>query len=322
MDLRPYNVQHWNNIQKYSLTIQRQFLQLMDRLAQMYGNLNIQHPFDLNALPEFRALLNNELRNLANQINATIVNGMDIEWELSNRKNDVIVNRVMRGRPIPERLSGYMGRNLDALTAFKNRVSGGMGLSDRVWSTVAQELGIIEQHMALGIFEGKSAKALATDMKFALNDPDALFRRVRDASGELRLSKPAQAYEAGRGRYRSAYKNALRMTRTETNLAYQKADNERWDKLDFVLGVRVKRSGASHYDCDICDSAVGDYPKDYEWTALHPNCLCYAEPILASEADVLKSLEDPSFKYSGQVTDIPKSFENFQNRTGFEHFGH
>lgn len=77
---------------------------------------------------------------------------------------------------------------------------------------------------------GKSANYLISDVRKYLKNPDALFRRVRDKHGNLRLSKAAKAYHPVRGVYRSAYKNALRLTATETNMAYRTADHLRWQQ--------------------------------------------------------------------------------------------
>lgn len=46
---------------------------------------------------------------------------------------------------------------------------------------------------------------------------ERLYRRVRGADGKLHLSKAAKAYHPSQGVYRSSYKNAMRLTRTECN---------------------------------------------------------------------------------------------------------
>ena len=139
------------------------------------------------------------------------------------------------------------------------------------------------------------------------------------------LSRAAKQYHPGRGVYRSAYKNALRLTRTETNKAYQKSDNERWKQQDFVKGVRVERSDVP-YECDICSSGVGEYPKDYEWTLFHPNCRCRAVPILADEDEFMKSveagIEGKDYEFSGYIKDVPERFKDFQEQTNYKHYGH
>jgi len=108
---------------------------------------------------------------------------------------------------------------------------------------------------------------------------------VRDAEGKLQLSKAAKEYHPGAGVYRSSYKNAMRVARTEINAAYHTADQLRWDKMDFVVGVRISLSGA-HPAYDICDELQGDYPKNFKFTGWHPNCLCQMTAILKTEAEM------------------------------------
>ena len=59
---------------------------------------------------------------------------------------------------------------------------------------------------------------------------------------------------------------SMRVARSETNIAYRRADNERWQQMDFVLGQRIQLS-KNHPKKDICDKLAGDYPKDSYSTA-------------------------------------------------------
>ena len=91
---------------------------------------------------------------------------------------------------------------------------------------------------------------MASDMKKYLKHPDKIFRRVT-VNGKLQLSKAARAYNPESGMYRSSYKNALRLTRTETNMSYRTADIERWRKLPFVTAFKINTSN-NHPKYDIC----------------------------------------------------------------------
>lgn len=106
-------------------------------------------------------------------------------------------------------------------------------------------------------------------------------------------------YSFGRGVYRSSYKNAMRLARTETNMAYRTADQERWRQLDFVIGYRVVLSD-NHPEPDICNDlsakrgekgSRGVYPKDFVFKGWHPQCRCYVVPILADEKEFDKIQE-------------------------------
>ena len=326
MSLAAFDTQHMKNIAQNMRATQSAFTRFANAGSQIYERAGLSHPFDINQHPEIKRAIERELRKLASGLNRGLVNGINNEWQLSNRKNDWMLETKLRGRRLPGMLEEkWMGRNLSALEAFRNRTVNGLNLSDRVWDMARVHGTNMERHLALGVYEGRSAKELAGEIKSALKNPDTLFRRVRDNQGELRLSKTAKEFNPGRGVYRSAYKNALRLTRTEINLSYQHADNERWKEMDFVLGVRVERSNAP-YECDICEAAVGDYPKWYEWDSLHPSCRCRAVPILASDDDFIRSLEagfeGKSYNFAGQVQDIPQSFKDLQENTNYQHYGH
>src|SRR5690606_19096834 len=132
----------------------------------------------------------------------------------------------------------------------------------------------IEQGLYAGISEGMPAAKMASEQKKYLREPNKLFRRVRDASGKLVLSKAAREYHPGQGVYRSSFKNSLRLTRTETNMAYRTADYERYSRTKFILGFEVRLS-ANHPKFDICDHMTGNYPSTFKFIGWHPNCLCY-----------------------------------------------
>lgn len=89
---------------------------------------------------------------------------------------------------------------------------------------------------------------------------------MRDKDGNLKLSQAAQKYHPGTGVYRSSYKNAMRVTRTEVNMAYQASDSERWTRSWWVKGIRVSLSnnhtspdskGRPAPLVDICDELAG-----------------------------------------------------------------
>ena len=148
--------------------------------------------------------------------------------------------------------------------------------------------------MDVGIRNGLSADDMSQELRQYLKYPDKLFRRVRDEHGELQLSKRAAAFHPGRGVYRSSYKNARRLAATETNIAYMTADYERWQQLDFVVGIEIKLSNNHTLNgmpfTDICDKLKGRYPKDFKFTGWHPHCRCRAVTILKTDDEIA---EDP-----------------------------
>jgi hypothetical protein len=169
---------------------------------------------------------------------------------------------------------------------------------------------------------------MARQLKQYLQFPDMLFRRVRDEHGVLHLSQRAAAFHPGQGVYRSSYKNARRLAATETNMAYRTSDHERWQDLDFIVGIEIHLS--NNHTClnnkgkpvpffDICDELQGKYPKEFKFVGWHPHCRCIATPIMKTKAELdadderLKRGEEPSDPSTSEnaVTDMPDGWKQW-----------
>jgi len=255
---------------------------------------------------EIESAINSELRTLQRRMSEFMKSEAAAAWNLSADKSDAMVNGYIKDLAVSDiAKEGLFNRNLEALKEFQSRTVNGLGLSDRVWKVCEQSKEQLELYMQSGLATGRSAANIAGDVKRYLKNPDARFRRVRDESGKLVLSKPMKDYHPGQGVYRSAYKNALRMTRTETNAAYRSADMERWKKIDFVKGYEVKLSN-NHPAVDICDYLKGEYPKTFFFDGWHPNCYCYCVPVLPSQDDFVTYLNNDKLPGS-PIKGIPPS---------------
>lgn len=231
--------------------------------------------------------VNQEVERLQSNLENVIRGNQKWAWNLSNAKNDNLVEGYLRGLNITEAIKqGMFAQNLVALEQFMKRKINDFSVSDRIWRTSKQAKTQLEFFLQSGIGEGRSAVSLSKDIRQLLWDPDTLFRRVRDKNGNLVPSKPMKDYHPGQGKYRSAYKNALRLSATEINMAYRSSDHERWQQLDFVAGIEIKLSSA-HPRTDICDYMKGRYPKDFKFTGWHPFCLCFAVPVLMPQEDFM-----------------------------------
>ena len=162
-----------------------------------------------------------------------------------------------------ENLKEYFKAQKSRLNKFK--------LSNRVWKYSNQFEKQMQDAFEVALLNGDSAQKLSRDIKQYLNDPETLFRRVRDSKGQLHLSKNAKLYNPGQGVYRSSHKNALRLASSEINAYYKTSENQRWQSMDFVVGFEIKRSN-NVYNCDVCDSLKGKYPKTFKFASWHPNC--------------------------------------------------
>lgn len=203
-----------------------------------------------------------------------------------------------------------------------------MNLSTRVWNLTAkakQELEIIIQN---GILEGKSPDEVSRSLRGYLNNPDALYRRVRNKeTGELELSQAAKQYHPGQGVYRSAYKNARRLAVTEMNAAYRRAEWESYQNNPLIIGYEIRLSnnhtivinGKIRTLHDICDVLAGRYPKTFLWTGWHPHCRCEMVPIFISESDFRErirarkagKLKDWKPNPQRVITQVPKALTNW-----------
>lgn len=277
-----------------------------------------EKPYSFEDFPDINKKVDAILRSLHDGIVEAIAYGTEESWKASNIINDALVKRLFPTAKIDSRaFERIMEPNLAALDRFQKRKEAGMDLSTRVWNLTKQFKTELELGLDVALIEGKSANETAKDIKQYLKEPNRLFRRVRDARGNLQLSKAAKAYHPGQGVYRSSFKNAQRLARTEINMAYKEADFKRWDNFDFVVGYEIKRSNRKT-PCDICENLKGVYPKSFKFRGWHPNCLCVCLPILATPDELdelLEHIEDAEwlnkFKSVNTVERMPKEYTKF-----------
>lgn len=304
---------HYSRIERYIALIDAIFAQASKKSATLARSVKYdgERLFSFNNYPKIKSSFDELMRVMASDIQAVIINGITAEWNESNAKNDALTRSIL-GKKLSDRAlssdkySKFFHGNDDALKAFLSRKDSGMNLSTRVWNMTQKYKSDLELALSLGISEGKSAAELSRDIRKYLNEPSRLFRRVRNQYGELALSKSAKSYHPGEGVYRSSYKNALRLARTEINMAYRTADQVRWQQLDFVVGYEVKRSGRG-YSCSVCEALAGKYPKWFKFVAWHPNCRCFVIPILMTDEEFWEE-SDSSVN---EVVAVPAGFRKW-----------
>ncbi len=266
--------------------------------------------------------IDNLLTELHDNLLININNNTTGAWEASNLKNDDLLKAFIKDMALPEIIGksryekleqGMFARNMDALKAFQQRKIDGLTLSDTVWKSVEGAKENLEYYLSSGISTGRPAATIASDIRQLLQDPDKRFRRVKNEEGKLILSKPMQDYTPGQGRYRSSYKNALRVAATETNQAYHTADYERWSNQGFVLGIEVHRSKSNKGPCAICDPMVGKYPPGYKFKGNHPWCICFAVPIMLEGEEYIDYLLTGEVPEDKIIKTVPQSAIDFVN---------
>ena len=276
----------------YAAGVRAIYLDVMQRLIslalEIEPDYDPERAFSFSDYPLISDRANSLLRELYSRLYQQIQYGIRNEWEQANIKADELVMSIFGANAIGDkRFSMYFNRNKKAMDAFfsRTRQDGGLNLSQRIWKYEGQFRQDMELAIDCYLGQGMSANRMATLVKGFLQDPDRLYRRVRNERGELVLSKNAKSYHPGAGQYRSSYRNAQRFTRSETNIAYRTADFERWSQLDFVVGIEIRVSD-NHPERDICDELSGRYPKDFKFVGWHPNCRCHAVAILASDEEI------------------------------------
>jgi len=262
------------------------------------------------------------LRGLYSAVYNEVKNAIITEWGNANSATDRLIAAAL-GNDVRDdrRFARLFARNREAVDSFFSRKSeyGGLNLSQKVWKYTGQFKDEMELALSASLGRGDSAATVSRHVRQYLQEPDRLFRRVRDEEGNLKLSKRAAAYHPGRGEYRSSYRNAMRMTRTEVNAAYRAADCDRWSRIDFIVGVEVKRSNHP-FACSVCEALAGKYPKDFKFVGWHPQCRCYIVPVLADlearmayHRAILNGEDVEGWKFDGEITEPHSGFKKWMS---------
>jgi hypothetical protein len=300
-------------------------------LFQVKNSLSGNTPFWFSRNAAANRQMEKLIANFNKQANAILLNGIERSWKIGeesfiDKMHLALSGKARQRKYFDETREQATQQQRDqsahaAAVRFADQKRGGVNLSGRVWKLgngMKQEIETIVQN---GMKEGKTADELSKELRKYLNEPNKLFRRVRNKdTGEMELSEAAKKYKPGRGVYRSAYKNAMRLARTEITAAYRRAQWEAFQTDPQVIGIRIAlsnnhtcinpRTGKPEPFYDICDELAGDYPKSFLWTGWHPQCRCVQFPILVDPKDFRKMVdaEVRGEKYEPkQTTEPPKA---------------
>lgn len=279
--------QHYNRSERYVREIKKIYQALIKEVSGLMalGKIDLEKPFSFSDYPHLAKQFDEIFRFYAENITLKIESYKGKEWRYGEMK-------------------AYQSAGVEVPKIKIPPVRPPKELSERVWKHLSQYKGELELGLDLSIGKGKSANEIARDLKQYLNEPDRLFRRVRDKRGNLHLSKNAQNYHPGQGVYRSSFKNAQRLARTETNRAYHEASWRKYQEWDFVVGYEVRLSNNPKH-CPFCSAMAGKYPKEFKFFGWHPNCRCTTIPILAKDIDDVLESE--------KITELPKPMRDWLN---------
>lgn len=316
---------------KNQLSFNRKYKAIFDKIANDFSLLVNDPNIKFSKSFKFPPVINKKIKTIIADFRAkTLIlteEQIEFSWKLSNSKNDEIVSDYLKTvtKITTAQKAAYFAPNIPALKAFISSDKGAGTLSKAIWEIGTQLRSELETHLGIGILQGDSANVISQRIRQYLKNPDVLFRRVRDAKGRLVASKAMIANAPGQGVYNSAFKNAMRTARTNTNMAYQLADSIRWRQLPMVIGVKISLS-AQHPDYnypEICEELQGVYPKGFVWQGWHPQCLCHATPVLMPKEDFnkyltgagqlrAKQIETYSDKFKQYVKDNYERYSNYK----------
>jgi len=300
----------FERLNRVFLLYYRQILKLPDIIRY----IKKEKPLWISRDKAVQKALEKPTKELQRKIEGMINTGMKVADQLGQDKYDRI-----------KLAATEQSRAASANRTYTKRVN----LSDKVWNlegNTKNEIDIIVQN---GIKEGKSADQISREVNKYLKEPDNLFRRVKNKeTGKLEWSEAAKKYHPGQGVYRSSYKNAMRLVRTEMNAAMRYAMWKNFQDDPLIIGFRISLSNNrdNGFPCPVCEQLAGDYPKWFLWTGWHPQCRCIMTPITISNEELRKFVvaKDAGKAYTPkQIDKMPENFSKWygDNKHRFEKEG-
>lgn len=166
-----------------------------------------------------------------------------------------------------------------AILALGNSFDG-IELSSKIWNINKISLSRMRRYIADSMLAGIDSRTIFAKVKSFLLLPNTDMR-TKAWKKFFKLNPP------GRGVYKSAYKNLLRVIRTETTRAYRIGMQTYASGRPWIKGIQWVLSDA-HPQIDICDEiavfdgwglGAGVYPPDQVPFAGHPNCICHTQIV-------------------------------------------
>ena len=218
-------------LDKYTAVVEQIYEFLNLEAAKIVGitdySANTPIPFKFTDYPQTQKRINDLQAAFVNDIHSVIYRGTSDEWKNSNEVQDLMADKVLKAYTATidkEKYKVLYQTNSDALKAFQNRRDRGFNVSAKLWqqSTIYKEE--LEAAISCAIQKGTSAVTLSKQISKYLLDFPSLQKDYKEKYGSAEHLKDCE--------YRS-----IRLARSEINMAYRTAENERWKQMDFVVGV-------------------------------------------------------------------------------------
>lgn len=301
-------------LQKYVLLVQQIYADLALEASKLVLRTGYDPEgkkiFRFKDYPQTKAGIDKLLRNFVEDMQVLIYRGTSEEWKRSNEVQSLLSDKLLQtyvGEVDREKYKIYYQTNGDALKAFQQRKDRGMNLSQKLWNQSQELKEELEGTISTAIQKGYSAITLSKRVSKYLNDFPTFQKDYKEKYG-----KASDIHDC---EFRSA-----RLAASEINIAYRRAEQMRWEQMDFIVGYEIKLSG--NHNCkgvprgrfyDICDQLAGKYPKDFIWSGWHPLCRCYRVPIMKTEDEFWGwSVNDGNDTTSvNEVKDVPDAFKQW-----------
>jgi hypothetical protein len=304
-----FDLNHFNRNEYNVKRIKMMYNTLLEQILRniSYGLIDVTKIFKFSDYPDLKKKTDDLLEQFTKNMTSEIYTQVENSWKLGNKKMDNLAKRVGDRLDIPkEQMKKYLNPNTAALEQFKKRKDAGMDLSKRVWNLNKQYKANLELALDAGISRGTSAIKMARVVNQYLNEPRLLYGHEVNSRGQRAMREIPKNYIPGRGIYREPMKNAFRLARTENNIAYHSATNEKYNQFDFVRGYLVKISNNPSH-CPFCVAMAGEYPKDFKFFGWHPNCRCTTIALLKTWEEMER---DNDLIFAGQDPAVAKNTVN------------
>ena len=222
-----------------------------------------KQPFRFSDYTQLKERKENNFNGWDMLLLAFLLSRMKDEWQRSNKVQDELTDKALKTYGIEDRPQKYLQTNLDALKLFQDRSDGELSIERKIERLKEEYQRVLEAAISVSRRTGTPASAYIADVK-----------RLRREYKEQFGTDP--------GIYDVTFQT-MRLVRSEINMAYRRAEQLRWQQMDFIVGYEIKLHKTHEERMphgDICDALAGRYPKDFLWTGWHPNDMCYAVPIV------------------------------------------
>lgn len=282
---------HSIRLARYASLVQSVYDTLIDEIAKavVRSGYDGTSPFRFDDYPLTKKKFEEVQAAFVRDLRSLIYSGTSEEWKQSNLVQDLLADNALKFYGVKRngnKARVYYQTNNDALKAFQQRKDNGMGLSERLWNQSKGYKEEMEFAISSAIEKGTSAVKLSKRISKYLQDFPSLKHDYKEKFGKAVTCHDCE--------YRS-----IRLARSEINMAYRTAEQERWKQFDFVLGYEVKLTQNGHHVPDICDDLAGKYPKDFVFKGWHPNCMCYVVSILKHDDEYW------GFRTPQPIEDVP-----------------